>query len=311
MGIDLVYLWVDGSDPIWLKKKNEFLGIETEINSEQNCKGRYADNNELKYSLRSVSKNIPWIRKIFIVTDNQVPDWLDTKNSQIEIIDHKDILPSEALPCFNASVIEYFLHKIPDLSEHFIYANDDLFFYSPLDPSFFFAEDKYPIVRLKRKFLGKWHYRVKFLRKKGPGQYRRMIHDAATLVEEKTTKYYSGLPHHNVDAYVKSDYRLVMEDIFSDAVEKSLSHHIRTVGDFHRSAVLYYALSIGHGHIRYVNRKETLRIFVYKPDFMKVLMKYQPKLFCLNDSQRVNDSDRERIEPFLKKLFPDKSVFEK
>ena len=63
--IDLVYLWVDGSDPKWQAKRNAFIG-ETVEGSSTNCKGRYANNDELKYSLRSVEMYAPWIRKIFI-----------------------------------------------------------------------------------------------------------------------------------------------------------------------------------------------------------------------------------------------------
>mgnify|MGYP003289841632 FL=1 len=66
--IDLVYLWVDGNDPIWRAKRNAFIG-ETENSSSTNCEGRYANNDELKYSLRSVELYAPWIRKIFIITD--------------------------------------------------------------------------------------------------------------------------------------------------------------------------------------------------------------------------------------------------
>ncbi|MDE6651089.1 MAG: Stealth CR1 domain-containing protein, partial [Paramuribaculum sp.] len=95
--IDLVYLWVNGNDPKWQAKRNEFIG-KTQEKSSVNCDGRYADNDELKYSLRSVEKYAQWIRKIFIVTDNQVPQWLDTSNPKIQIVDHKDIMPPQSLP---------------------------------------------------------------------------------------------------------------------------------------------------------------------------------------------------------------------
>ena len=75
--IDLVYLWVDGSDLEWVAKRNKFIGISTPENSEATTKGRIADNGELKYSLRSAQMNVPWIRKIFIVTDGQTPKWLN------------------------------------------------------------------------------------------------------------------------------------------------------------------------------------------------------------------------------------------
>ena len=88
MPVDLVYLWVDGSDPKWQEKRNKRLGKVEEV-SEINCKGRYANNDELMFSLRSVEKYAPWIRKIFIVTDDQVPEWLDTSNPKVRIVDHK------------------------------------------------------------------------------------------------------------------------------------------------------------------------------------------------------------------------------
>ncbi|MEA4904481.1 MAG: stealth family protein, partial [Petrimonas sp.] len=120
--IDLVYLWVDGDDPKWLEKKRQFTGKVADC-SEGNNKGRYVNNGELKYSLRSVEKYVPWIRRIYIVTDDQCPAWLQRDHPRIRIVDHTEILPEEALPCFNSSVIEYFIYKIPGLSEHFLLAN--------------------------------------------------------------------------------------------------------------------------------------------------------------------------------------------
>ena len=52
---------------------------------------RFNDNNELKYSLRSVEKNMPFIRNIFIVTNGQIPSWLNLNNSKIKIVTHKEI----------------------------------------------------------------------------------------------------------------------------------------------------------------------------------------------------------------------------
>ena len=93
MDIDLVYLWVDGNDPQWLEKHNACIG-RMEAKSAVNCKGRYADNDELKYSLRSIEQYAPWIRKIFIVTDNQTPKWLDTSNPKVRVVDHKEVFPN-------------------------------------------------------------------------------------------------------------------------------------------------------------------------------------------------------------------------
>jgi hypothetical protein len=308
--IDLVYLWVNGSDPEWQEKKRLFTG-QLSDNSEQNNLGRYISNDELKYALRSAAKNVPWIRKIYIVTDNQKPEWLDETHPKIQLVDHTEIMPTEILPCFNSSVIEYFIHKIPGLSDRFLFSNDDLFFNASLSPDFFFHDDGYPIVRLKRKPFGKWHYRLKFLVGKKLGQYAQKVYKGALTIESKFGKYYSGVPHHNVDAYNKADYTEAVEKIFDSEVERSQVNRIRTYGDLHRSAFLYYALAIGHAHLKYVGRNESSRILIHRHDFMKYINTYHPKLFCLNDSQRVTTEQREKIIPFLELLFPEKSMFEK
>ncbi|MDR2805034.1 MAG: Stealth CR1 domain-containing protein, partial [Dysgonamonadaceae bacterium] len=249
MDIDLVYLWVDGNDPVWQARKNAFLGIET-AEDEINCKGRHANNDELKYSLRSVEKYLPWIRKIFIVTDNQIPDWLDTSHPGIQMISHKDILPEEAMPCYNSVVIEYFLYRIPGLSEHFLYGNDDMFFNASLSPLFFFTEDGFPYVRLKRKLFGKWRYRWKKWWGKSLSTYRTTILKAAQLIENRYGKFYSGVPHHNIDAYRKTDYRAVVETVFKPVIDPCIPHHKRSPDDIQRALFVYYALVVKHGYPR-------------------------------------------------------------
>jgi hypothetical protein len=310
MDIDLVYLWVDGDDPKWQEKKRIFTGKISDA-SESNNIGRYISNDELKYALRSAEKHAPWIRKIFIVTDDQKPEWLDVAHPKIQVVDHKEIIPPHILPCFNAFVLEYSLHKIPGLSEHFLLANDDMFFNADLTPDFFFEKDGFPIFRLKRKPLGKWHYRLKNLVGKKSGHYSKNVHDGALLTEKKFGIYYPGVPHHNIDAYKKSDYQKAVEEVFSEQVKKSQPHRVRMYGDLHRSAFGYYSLAIGHGHLRFVGRRESIRILAHRHNFKKRLQHYMPKLFCLNDSQRVKDEHRKKIKPFLEELFPVKSAFEK
>ena len=74
------------------------------------------------------------------MTDNQIL-LLDVNHPKIKIVDHTELLPKEILPTFNSSVLDYFIYKIPDLSEHFLYANDDMFINADLSPSFFFNEE--------------------------------------------------------------------------------------------------------------------------------------------------------------------------
>ena len=117
--IDMVYTWVDNKAPEWLEKKLAYSGECIDNNVNGNC--RYIDNDELKYSLRSLEKYANWINKIYIITDNQVPEWLNTDNKKVKIIDHGEIIPKECLPVFNSNAIEHCIVNIPNLSEYYLY----------------------------------------------------------------------------------------------------------------------------------------------------------------------------------------------
>lgn len=113
---------------------------------------RYRDSNELLYSLRSLEKYAPWIRHVYLVTDNQVPNWLDTSNPRITVVPHEDIFPNKShLPVFSSPSIEAHLHRIPGLSERFAYFNDDVFLGAPTWPEDFIALDGAQKVRASNR----------------------------------------------------------------------------------------------------------------------------------------------------------------
>lgn len=309
--IDLVYLWVNGNDPKWQKKFNDYIYSTTNDPSIK-CKGRYADNNELKYSLRSVNLYAPWIRKIFIVTDNQIPEWLNTSHPKIQIVDHSEIMPAESLPCFNSSVIEHFLYKIPGLSEHFLIANDDTYINKPVTPDNFFTTAGYPIVRLKRKPFRRirWWYRDK-ISKRPLMNYRKMIVRSSELVNKLYGIYYSGIPHHNIDAYLRSTYQQVADVILRDEFQANNKNRIRSNEDIHRSVISYISLAKKLGERRYVSDKESMNVKIHRKNIYALLEKNNPTFFCINDSEYATDQNRTDAQKFLKKRFPKKSDFEK
>ncbi len=311
MDIDLIYLWVDGSDPQWLKKHDACIG-KTEVKSAVNCKGRYANNDELKYSLRSVEMYAPWIRRIYIVTDNQTPAWLNHMNPRVRIIDHKEIMPEVCLPCFNSIVIEHFLYKIPGLSEHFLYANDDMFINKPVTPDDFFASDGLPIIRLNSCRLRNFYL---LFRKTFFGipvkNFVQTVHNAARLVEKKYGVNYRGSkPHHNIDAYLKSDYERI-EQMFKHEIEPTLPNRVRRNNDIERSLITYAAMAEKRGHTVFVNRKTSFRFHIENMKHYGMLESYNPLLFCMNDSEYATDEDRMKVKEFLEKRFPKKSEFER
>lgn len=309
--IDLVYLWVNGNDPQWRAKHDAVTG-RTQIQKSLDGKGRYAENGELKYSLRSIEMYAPWIRKIFIVTDNQRPEWLDTSHPKIQIVDHTEIMPKESLPCFNSSVIEHFLPRIPGLAEHFLFANDDMLLNRPVTPSTFFAPDGLPIIRFHYKpcrKLSLW-FRKNFLKRKKLGNYNQIIKNAADLVEKKYGIYFGSRSHHNIDAYLKSDYAHTGE-IFKEALAPTFPHHIRHDEDIQRHLYSYCALAEKRAHLHYVTRKTSFRLQIHEAHLYSKLERYNPTFLCMNDSQFANDDDRLRSAGYLKKRFPRKSQFEK
>lgn len=310
MDVDLVYLWVNGNDPEWQAKRNACIGT-AETQRGVNCKGRYADNDELKYSLRSVAQYASWIHKIYIVTDNQVPSWLDTSNPKVRIVDHKEIMPEICLPCFNSAVIEHFLYNIPGLSEHFLYANDDMFVNRPVKPDDFFAQDGLPIVRFNRRPLRKF---TLWFKEKVQGRalsnYVQTIRRSAEMVEKKYGIYYGGKTHHNIDAYLKSDYQHAAQ-VFDSEIKATFANHVRSASDVQRNIYSYVALAEKRAHLHYVTQRTSFRFHIHRENHYKKLEKYNPMLFCMNDSEFATDEDRKRMADFLSLRFPDKSQFEK
>jgi hypothetical protein len=280
-------------------------------NSLSNFNGRYANNDELKYSLRSVERYAPWIRKIFIVTDDQTPEWLDIENPKIKIIDHKEILPPESLPCFNSNVIEHFLYKISNLSEYFLLSNDDTFFNKIVSPTSFFAKDGFPIIRLTRKPFRRFRWFVKEKIFKNPHKlYSISVFNAAELVKQKIGIFYNGLPHHNIDGYLKSDCIRVAEQIFKNEIDHTKMNHIRNTNDVQRIVYSYFALAEKRGHLKYVSRKESLHVHIQKDKHYRKLKKFNPTFFCMNDTEHADENDRMKLKMWLNTRFPEKSVFE-
>lgn len=316
--VDLVYLWVDGSDKEWLAKKELYLKNSGKIlGNEAVAECRAKDNDELKMSLRCVEKYMPWINKIFIVTDNQIPKWLDTTNPKIQVVFHKDFMPEEILPTFNSASIEMYLHKIPNLSEHFIYANDDMFINQKLTPDFFFTKEGMPVIRLQKSICKK-------LAEKSVYSYT--ILKMQELIKQEYGIFYDLEPHHNLDTYTKS--------ICSECENKFeyvTNNKFREKNDTQRSLISLYALATGQAKLKVIPRTDFHLPFgttlfnkltgrygvdskylgIEKSDLEKRFYYVNPKLFCFNDNDRAAESDRINAKRFLRKLMPEKSSFEK
>lgn len=142
--MDIVITYVDGLDPLWRQDYQTTVGKE--INEK-----RFRDWGTLRYLFRGIRKFMPYIENVFLVVSrkSQVPEWV---SDNLKVVLHKDIIPAELLPVFNSTAIEMFLHKIPGLSEEFIYFNDDIFPILKSDPESFFKDGKV-VMKHSRCFL--------------------------------------------------------------------------------------------------------------------------------------------------------------
>lgn len=304
--IDLVYLWVDGADKNWAKKKASVLaklnGVALSKESIDDC--RFIQSDELKYSLRSVEKYAPWINHIYIVTDNQVPKWLNIKNEKITIVDHKDIMPKAALPCFNSTAIEHCIVNIKNLSENFLYANDDCFFWNEITPDFFFDKEGKVICHFYKPIKNRQYKHM----------YGSQVINAYRLVLEKfgsCTKYF---PHHSIDAYKKSSLKKC-QNLFNEQIKKSIYSSIRSSMDIQRVIYSYFMiennLGIPYVHKNFLFKKSNNAYVNLKINKMKNILKQKYPILCINDGRKTTFEDREYMVNLLESKFPQKSQFER
>ncbi|MBC2845662.1 Stealth CR1 domain-containing protein [Winogradskyella flava] len=149
--VDAVISWVDGNDEVYKAKILPYLKEKGDVT--KTLRSRYAQVDEIEYTVKSILKYAPFINSIFIVTDNQVPEFLKLSSgddfSRVKVVDHQQLFEGydDFLPTFNSRTIETCLHKIPNLSEHFIYLNDDFFIINPTTKNDFFTENGNPVLR--------------------------------------------------------------------------------------------------------------------------------------------------------------------
>ncbi len=142
--VDIVYTWVDGADPSWRSRKSlHSPDPAAALDRSATSLARYLNRDELRYSMRSVAMYAGWVHRIFIVTDGQIPDWLDATHPKVIVVDHRDIFADPSvLPVFNSHAIESQLHHIDGLSERYLYLNDDVFLGRPVLPELFFHANR-------------------------------------------------------------------------------------------------------------------------------------------------------------------------
>ena len=102
--IDFVVPWVDDSDPKWLQERNIYAsqaGIS--LNDCDNGNERYRDWNIFQYWFRAVEKYAPWVRNVYLVTNGNIPKWINPDAPKLKLVSHAEYIPKERPKCFGRS----------------------------------------------------------------------------------------------------------------------------------------------------------------------------------------------------------------
>jgi hypothetical protein len=309
--IDVVYTWVDGSDERWRGEFEEWSSRDgRDVTTDRDLdEARFRDNDELRYSLRSLWFNCNWVRRIFLVTADQVPAWLNVDEGSVEVVSHRDILPQTCLPTFNSHAIESSLHRIDGLSDRFVYFNDDVFAGRPLRPDHFFTSSGLPKVFQSDAAV--------------PGVNdlgERAIDNAAIrgrrLLARDFGRVAAFKPHHAPFALSRG----VLDELskrYTDEFDATMHHRFRHPDDISVAASLAqnYALATGQAvlgslAVEYVHL-ESARL---RWHLDRLLLGRRFDTFCINETE-TPVADRRRaaalIREFLAEYFPAPAPWER
>ena len=134
--IDFVVTWLDSTDEEW---QRQYAYYKKQCTGRQEA-ARFRNMDIFQYWFRAVEQYAPWVHKVFLVTNGTFPKWINKEHPKLVLVKHSDYIPEEFLPTFNSHTIELFIHKIPGLSEQFVYFNDDFFLNAPVLPETFFRD---------------------------------------------------------------------------------------------------------------------------------------------------------------------------
>ncbi|WP_037854434.1 stealth conserved region 3 domain-containing protein [Streptomyces sp. NRRL S-340] len=311
--VDVVYTWVDDSDPSWQERRarrRAELGFAAEASGSGDEAARFRNRDELRYSLRSLAMFAPWVRKIYLVTDDQTPQWLNTEHPDIEVVSHRDIFTDPScLPTFNSHAIESQLHHIDGLSEHFLYMNDDVFIGRPLNPQKFFQANG----------TSRFYWTPTTVPIGDPAEtdegYFAAAKNNRKLLEERfgvtVANSFAHAPHPLRRSVLES-----IEADFPESVARTAANPMRGWQDISMVSSLHHHYGFLTGSaVPSSIRCAYIDVGTYSrhPELTRLLAIRGHDAFCLGESQDAEVPDQEQariISSFLRAYFPVKSPYE-
>lgn len=231
--IDAVITWVDGTDAGHRRMRGLYMAQNPTLLGENATNPhRWESSDEIYYCLHSIHLHAPWIRTIWIITEQDGPDLSRVPAAlcaKIRIVRHAQIFDgySHVLPTFNSLAIESMMWRIVGLAEHFLYFNDDVFLTGPLEPEDVFCENG-PVLR------GRWVDYEALCEDRGalddPALFNHFMHiNGAALCGFDAARLFASA--HVVHPIRRSVMATLFDD-HSEAFLSNITHRFRDIGQF-------------------------------------------------------------------------------
>jgi hypothetical protein len=270
---------------------------------------RFRSFDELRYSLRSAWQYVPYWRTIYIVSDGQVPDWIDRADERIRFVDHREIFSDPSvLPTFNSHAIESQLHHIDGLAEHYLYLNDDVFFGRLSDwQTYFHRSGATSFFPSKARFaFGDTSTSETSVDNAGKN-LQRLLFDELGWAPSTKLKH---TPH--------PQQRSLMDELekrFDSAYQATMASRFRSPADVSFASALHhrYGEAIGRAHAGTTNYRYLNLASDNLEDLLELLIEQSFDSLCLNDGSIPPDRFhrvRSSVEQFLNKRFPHAAPWE-
>lgn len=330
MEIDFVVTWVDMNDPKWKADFSKYSKKGIDNTTNKFSEARFRDHGFLKYWFRGIEKFAPWVRKIHFVTSGQKPEWLNVDHPKLSLVNHSDYIPEKFLPVFNSCLIEIYMHKIPDLTEHFVYFNDDFFIINNLSKERFFTNGLPNDIAAFRhnSGIGLWSKTLKNnikiinerfdKREVMARDHDKWFHPSygkrarLTRLLKPYGKFITLMTPHNAQPYLKSTFNEVW-DYAGDKLTKASENRFRSTQDY--TPELFRTWQICRSNFEPYNTYQDTKMFplvLRSKKAIKAIYDQSYKLICLNDNAHIRNYDKvmEDLEKAFDTILPEKSNFE-
>lgn len=331
--IDFVVTWLDSSDPEWQKEYSKYRGG---THREDNARFRNWD--FFRYWFRSIEKYAPWVNKVFLVTNGTFPKWINTNHPKLVLVKHSDYIPIDLLPVFNSRTIELFLHRIPGLSEQFVYFNDDCYLNAPITQEYYFkdglpCDDNTELQSNRPQYnplnpfnvriieycdvaLINYHFKRKEVVKASPKRWLgkhlgvKGIINSLLLYRQGSFEYF--IRRHNEQPFLKSTFKEAWEKE-PEMLNKSCTR-FRADISLNPYFIRYWQFATNKFYPIHFNGKFYI---LKKSQLERIKNAFKNKdiqSLCLNDSPIMSEDEYQETHDFINTLFmdtfPRKSTFE-